>query len=933
MLKTPVAVAVLAALSLSASFKALAQDTSQTQQNTSQTPPDATNVKPKSLDTVVVSGSLINNAQIQTATPIYTITAQDIKARGFNSVAEVLQNSVFSTGSVQGPQGIGFTQGAQTISLYGLNPEYTLTLIDGKPITLFGQLYNGTNNFTNISNIPVGMIDHIDVLPGGGSSIYGSQAIAGVVNIVTKQNMDGADVSVRAGGYSDGGGAAQRIVADFGHQYGKLNVLGSIEFDNQSPIWYYQRDISAQSAAPSGVMRIIDYGTYQTDSGNILGYVSPPNGCGAMSSLFNGSTYETHSAVTSRYGTFCGSHDIVGYSTMQNQQRSYDGMLKLRYDLNDHVRLYSDVLVNWQQAKFTPGTNYNWIAPYTFPGGYIEDATTKHILYPDKVFAPEEVGDDYYSQLTRQDDLMYQADIGANGTFGDSGWNWDAYFMRSGDNTTLSTPLRMTAPVNGYFNSILGPVVGVDPQTGLNMYHPNYAAFFTPLTPAQYNNLIQFIPSSSNTWVNNSRVTISNDSLFQLPGGDAGVAWLAEGGSQAWYQPVQPLISTGQVLGWTASSGGGTRGHYASAFQVNLPVLKQVTLDLSGRYDHYAINNGGTNNKFTYKIGLEYRPLDSLLIRGNYATSFLAPDLPAMFLGPTGQYTTVTDYYQCATKGNNQNCGTDYPANPQAELLSNRNLQPTLATSWTGGLVWAPIEHLSLTADYLHIAITNEVMPQDADTLMRQESQCLLGQLPAGSPDCAAAAAQVIRSPLTNQVTNLVLYYVNISNEVTDSVTTEAKYQFSPTRFGTFSAQLDYNDMLKHQYQIYPGSLPVNELSNPLYNAGFKSIASGALSWSLHDTWSSTLYWHRYGSTPNYTAQNDGINTPGARNVAPWITYNWSFSYKPVKNLDLTLMVNNVLNAMPPKDSTWTTAPFYNISNYNAFGRQIMAEVDYHFGN
>jgi len=105
------------------------------------------------------------------------------------------------------------------------------------------------------------------------------------------------------------------------------------------------------------------------------------------------------------------------------------------------------------------------------------------------------------------------------------------------------------------------------------------------------------------------------------------------------------------------------------------------------------------------------------------------------------------------------------------------------------------------------------------------------------------------------------------------------------------------------------------------------------LSWSLHDTWSSTLYWHRYGSTPNYTAQNDGINTPGARNVAPWITYNWSFSYKPVKNLDLTLMVNNVLNAMPPKDSTWTTAPFYNISNYNAFGRQIMAEVDYHFGN
>jgi outer membrane receptor for ferrienterochelin and colicin len=189
----PIAVAVLLAFAMT-SMTAYAQETppansDSSQNSSSSSDNNTTNTKKATrLDTVVVSGSLINDAQIETATPTYTITSQQIQARGFNSVSEVLQNSVFATGAIAGgPQGSGqFAQGAQTISLYGLNPEYTLTLIDGKPITQFGQLYNGASNFDNLSNIPISMIDHIDIIPGGSSSIYGSNAIAGVVNIVTK---------------------------------------------------------------------------------------------------------------------------------------------------------------------------------------------------------------------------------------------------------------------------------------------------------------------------------------------------------------------------------------------------------------------------------------------------------------------------------------------------------------------------------------------------------------------------------------------------------------------------------------------------------------------------------------------------------------------------------------------------------------------------
>ncbi|WP_114241413.1 TonB-dependent receptor [Dyella sp. C9] len=948
MLKSRLTVAVMAALAIGCAPSAWAnttdatatpaqgasiqQDASAQQSSGPQQDESDAAKKAKRLDTVTVSGTLINNAQIQTAAPIYTISAQEIKARGFNSVAEVLQSSVMATGSVQGASySGGFTQGAQTVSLYGLNPEYTLTLIDGKPITQFGQLYNGQSNFTNISNIPLAMIDHIDVLPGGASSIYGSQAIAGVVNIVTKQHMDGAEVLVRAGGYDGGGGSSQRMSLTFGHQFGKLDVLGGIEFDNQSPIWAYQRSLTATNPTPVTVARVLNYGTIDTYNGLVQGYISPPDNCSAMSGLFNGTTYDTHSTIATRTGTFCGSKNVYGYTTLQNQSRSYDGILKLKYDLNDYVRFYSDALVDAQQQKWTPGSSFNWWGPIDYPQGLIED-TNGNILYPERVFGPEEVGNNYYNQLGRQYDLMYQADVGANGSFGDSNWLWDIYFLRSGDRTSVSQPERMAAAVDSYFGNILGPSLGQDPNTGLNVYNPNWQAFYTPLTPAQLAGFMQNISSYSNTWLNNTHAQVTNDKLFSLPGGDAALAVLVEGGSQAWYEPVNPLIANGDVWGLTGTSGGGTRNHYASAFELNMPFWKMLTLDLSGRYDHYS-TSGGDNGKFTYKAGLEFRPFDTLLLRGNYSTAFLAPDMSALYLGPSGSYQYITDYYLCQTQSGGKNCTQNFYYETAGTTYANPKLKPTTAKSWSVGFVWAPIDNMSFTADYLHINISNEVAPQPADMLMRENAQCLLGQLPANSPDCQAAVSQVQRNPLTGEVENLTQYYINVSNETTESVTAQAKYLFPATYVGQFSLQFDWNDMLKHDYQVYAGSPTINQLTNPLYSQEFKSIVSGALSWSLHDTWASTLYWHRNGPSPNYTGTINGPDYPGAAKVAPWITWNWSFTYSPTKNLDLSLLTNNITNKMPPKDGSYaTTFPYFNTLNYNVYGREVMLQMNLRFG-
>jgi iron complex outermembrane recepter protein len=939
----PIAVAVLFALAMQSS-SIHAQTTTPANGDTSQTGTSSSNDDKKAtrLDTVVVSGSLINDAQIETATPTYTITSQQIQARGFNSVSEVLQSSVFATGSIQGgPQGSGqFTQGAQTISLYGLNPEYTLTLIDGKPITQFGQLYNGTSNFNNLSNIPISMIDHIDIIPGGSSSIYGSNAIAGVVNIVTKQHVDGAEILVRTGNYQNDGGANQRIALSFGHDYGKLNVLGSLEFDNNTPIWASQVPFIRNNPTNAPVAQVVSYGNPTTNpSGAPVGIISAPDNCAALHRLFGGTTGPALPPV-GQTGFFCGSP--LGYSastTLQNASRTYSGMLKLRYDVSDNVRVYSDVLAGYQVQRFNPGPSFDGVAALAYPGNDIEDLNG-NILAPLRNFSPEETGG-YGNWMFSQSDLMYQADIGANGTVGD--WDWDVYYLRSGDRTLTNDPSFMTAPVNAYWSSVLGPLQGVDPNTGFNIYNPNWSNLYSPITPKQYAALVQNIGGRTNTWINDTRATLSNSNLFALPGGSASLAWLVEGGNQAWYAPVNPIINTGAVLGQSAVPGGGQRDHYDSAFEFNLPLLKQLTLDASARYDYFTVPNS-SNNSVTYRIGLEYRPFDTLLLRGNYATAFLSPDMAAIFSGPQSSISQgVIDYYLCQKLGGGQNCTENYAYNDiTTTTLPGVDLKPVTSQSWTGGFVWAPRAGASLSVDYLHIAISNEVAQQDVNQLMIQDAQCLDGSLQAGSPICNqivgvnGQGGQVQRNPYTNQVDNLTVYYVNISNEVTDSVTAEAKYAFEPTPVGRFDLQLDYNDMLKHEYQLYPGSAPINMLTDPLYSQEFKSVASGAATWTSPDSqWTSTAYWHRYGATPNYVATYDGPTAPGAGSVSPWIVWNWSLNYSPsrIKGLDLSVMINNLMNKRPPKDGGFSTNfPYYNGSNYNPYGREFMVQADWRFG-
>jgi outer membrane receptor for ferrienterochelin and colicin len=180
--------ALFAALVMPVAGVALAQDAGTQTDQTTTTTTTTTNTKAANLDKIVVTGSLIPQTSLETAKPVLVISAEDLKTRGFTSVADALQRSSFSTGTVQGNQtSASFTQGAETISLFGLNPGYTKFLIDGRPMADYPALYNGSDVFNNISGIPIDLVERIEVLPGGQSSLYGSDGIACVVYVILKK--------------------------------------------------------------------------------------------------------------------------------------------------------------------------------------------------------------------------------------------------------------------------------------------------------------------------------------------------------------------------------------------------------------------------------------------------------------------------------------------------------------------------------------------------------------------------------------------------------------------------------------------------------------------------------------------------------------------------------------------------------------------------
>ncbi len=890
------------------------------------------------LQELVVTGSLIPRIKQETSTPILVITGEDIQDKGFADVADALQHMSFATGSIQGGGfSGGFTQGAKTVSLFGLSESYTKFLIDGRPIADYPALYNGTDNFVSIEGIPTVLVDRIEVLPGGQSSIYGSDAIAGVVNIIMKKTLDGPTADVRFGASSKGGDDEKRFALGDGFQVGGLNVVVGGQYENVTPIWGYQRGLTSQffNTGSSPVTAERDWlalGYYGQANGDLYYFEDPAN-CGNVASQFYGTVGLRTRADR---GQYCGTYSS-GYYTIANGTEETQGYLHLDYAINDDWKAFSDVMLDHDVARFSTGTNlWSTSDDSAGPYYYIEDpnTTTQDYINTQRIFSPEEAGG-LGNTIDKNTLAGIRATVGVTGTLW-TNWSVSADMTYTENKLTERTQLAFETPINNFFSSIYGPNLGFDENLGANLYNINWSQFYQPLTPAQYNSFSGQAVSYSRTEESLERLEILNSKLFPLPGGNAGLAVVFDGGDQGWDYAPDPNFLDGGTYLYTATSGSGHRSRYSGLAELKLPIVKMLTVDASWRYDNYNVA-GGKVDKATYNIGVEFRPLQQLLIRGRYGTAFKAPTLADEYQGTSGFYTSVTDYYLCTKGGYTTATISNCPQSGESVFgttSGNTQLKPITADVSDIGIAWSPNNQSALSVDFLHWKISNEVEEQNSQLLVSTDSSCLLGQVDINSPTCVAALNQVQRDAEGN-ITSVSTPKVNQALETLSVLYVAMDYKIPTDGWGEFVLEGQYTDILKHTMIMYPGDPTIDLLTNPFYSTEFKSKENLSVTWNYAKL-GATVYIEHYGQTPNAASQTSalGYDVPYGGTVGTWTLVSVSGRYNVLPGLQVYANVDNLFNTMPPHDDSTagTSNQPYNSLDYNPYGRSFYLGASYKFG-
>lgn len=899
-------------------------------QSTDESATDST----QSLETVTVTGSRIPRAQIEGPAPITVMTAEDIKTKGFISVPDVLRALSQNTGETQSQQsasGADFSPGAQQVDLRGLGPNHTLVLVNGRRIADFPLPFKGRSNFTDVSNIPIGMIDRIEVLTGSASAVYGSDAISGVVNFILKDKADGTTLDVRYGDSERGGGESAKLNLSTGFTSGDFNLVFGAELIDQKPLWAYDRKIQDSSAdGPTTRSRIARRTFLRTDYYD--DYIDPgEDTCAGLGYLNDGSTFY---AFRPSYGYYCGSQDSIGYGTILSSRKGINTYTTMSMPLGDDLKWFADVQAGYSTVDlFRDVAAWSYMAPDGNEEGYFYNEATQQVEYWQRQFTPEEMGGLKRGMIeTTQKTLGFTT--GLKGTFG-TAWDYEASLSHSQYKAKISWPQIVASAANSLF---LGPQLGIDEDSGYPIFDADPERLYTPLTRAEYDAIAARTVYHPESQSDTLAFTVTNPALFAMPAGDVGFAGVVEYGYQSYDLKPDPLATEYYYYSWRDSDGHGKRNRWAAASELRLPLLDSVNASVAGRYDQYRFA-GNSAGKFTWSAGLEWRPIDSLLARGSYGTAFRAPDLHYVFAGEGNDETSGDDYYRCRV----EEPGVDisdcsYSGEGLIRTRSgNRNLKPETSTSWTAGVVFSPTDAFDVSIDWFDIDMRRQVQDLSVQELLIDEANCRLGTdingnpVDPNSPTCLDAIARVTR--LANG--NLYGVYVspiNVARERTNGVDLSAHYRLD-TGIGTFRFSGNYTWTHEHDFQQYSGDVTVDQYA---VNSGFdipRSKASASVSWEK-DALTLTVHGERLGRLPNSDSYDQIVDVEAGEKA--WIgatyRYNASAQYRFSDHAQLSLAVTNLFDKMPPKDPTYTAYPYYDISWFDSLGRSYYVQFTYKFG-
>jgi iron complex outermembrane receptor protein len=886
-----------------------------------QTQAPAATAEPE-LQEIVVTGSMIKRPQAETAEAVTTLSVEKLKDEGFTTVESVLdQLSSVQGNSIQNQTAVGsFDGGISEANLRGLSGSRTLVLVDGQ--RLANNITYG--NTVDINMIPLAAVDHIEVLREGASSLYGSDAIAGVVNFITKKNLSGGEINVDYNKPQHQGASDQNIDASFGH--GDLasdgyNVLATVSWNRQQELTGFQRPSFANGYNPAGGLSSTNGpatwpGSYFDSNNNEFqtGYPAcagnpalvrlPAEGIGC------GYLYSLAVDLVPRTSTLSGLIDFTKSLPGNNQ-------ISVQY-------MYSR---NSLDAWGGP-INYNYAMSPTVDKTYFPTAANSTCVGASCPATPD-LADPIIALWTPPDNSRYNTYINSEQRIlvsfsgANAGWDYavDAiYSQNTGAAYLLEYPaLTSLETSSGYLNPLINP------------FGPSGAAG---------NALIH------NAYVNGDIVggTLSMDDLNSHAShelgqisSDARPATFAFGADlrheQLNYSSTGITQELESTTGFAPTFVSANRSSAAAFTELDLPVTKQLELTFSDREDYYDKGIGSTNNG---KIAVRYQPLSEVVFRGAASTGFRAPTLvdlysPQVFgatsgkmTGPpclTGAYTTVFSALNCVSQGLQVTGG-------------NPSLKPETSQNFDVGVVLEPIDHLNVSIDYYRINISGEIQTIESQTIYSNPTIFANNYFlnSAGTLSTATLEATECPPPLYQKAPTCG--YITSFTQNTGGIQT-AGFDINPTYsaktdYGNFKFSLDATYVTKFMFQEFTNGPIINEVGG--FNQGNLPVIRyqhfATLDWTFRN-FGAGLSNH---FTDHYTDEYPDASG-SLRQVASYSIWGAYGSYKPIPPLTLIVGVKNLADTIPPF-SNQTASNFqtgFNPAASDPIGRSFYVNARYTF--
>ena len=839
------------------------------------------------VEELVVTGTNIRTKAAKGFNPVQVIGTEEVKTSGKVTVADLLRSISANTGnSTNETSNSGWASGSAGIGLRGLSQKNTLVLLNGRRVANYGFPSNGlSDTFVNLNALPLVAVQRMEVLKDGASAIYGSDAVAGVVNIITRRDFQGVEGGASYGTSDEGGLSTWRgkLLAGFGDlDEDRWNVLVSVEGYTRDRLDQDERDLTR-----SGIYTGTPGGRWNGWSAKgarfLVGGRSAPF-LDAAGNCPTGMVLTASAPIDGLAGDTC-AINLAPHTTLIPSTDRYQGYVSGVARVTDNVEVFGEALYSYVKGASIFGSS-----PYfTLEGGrFALNATTglaepvSNLLPASNPYNPYGVATpieytlfDLGQSLKTNISKSYRALGGVRGKTERFDWELAAFAAASSERERVAA---------GFANR--WALADALAKGTLNLHEPGDTA----KAVLDSIRLSTLRPAKSELYGADFKLS---GELFDLPAGPVGYAAGLEYRRESLVSRNPWQIDAGLQVRPAIAAVDGEREVVAGYVEASIPILPTLELQVAGRGDHYS----DFGSAFSPKAGVRWRPFEAVTLRASASRGFRAPSLSENSASTNISYGTVVDPFDPDLPGSRQS--------PTFFTVGNTKLDPERTKSFNVGVVVTPLRGSLISVDWYQIELDNLIGTGNTTSIVQGNNR-----------------ADVIRDA-RGKLVAVYNRYQNLTELKTSGFDIEISQKLPTDRFGDFTVSTAYTHVIDYRRPVTPGGALVNYAGNNRGAVLPADKATTRLGWAISDLDANLTWYHTsgYDLIPTVASQ---------RRVDAYNQVDLYLGWSGFKRFTVYAKVENLFNEAPPRDANFPgiRAP-YDFSQYDLRGRYFQFGFDF----